>query len=435
MIKKIRIKYNVILGILIGLILAQFIITEGYAVLIGVQQNQGILGSEINIKSLKVFQLIALLVFIFTVGLFCTKRFRNINFDKISVYIILVLILSIFITFEALFIIFASINKFFPKIIYYIGTNYFISVNFAFIMIILGVSIFLISYILLLNVKVKYIKFLTSEVKNIQSEGFGKTIEVKGSDELSELCRSINNMSIELAQKIENEKRIENTKSELITNISHDLKSPLTSILGYLEILNNDEIDENTRKKYINIAYNKSLRLKNLVNELFEYTKINSYDFKINREKYNLSNLINQMVGESILEFSSKNIEVILENPYREIYTYIDIKLFSRAIENLIKNAEKYSDADGTFKVKVSKDEESITISFINKCIDFNEELIEKIFEKFYRLDEARSSENEGSGLGLAIAKRIIELHKGTLKAEKIGDLIEFKIILIINKS
>lgn len=430
MIKNLKIKYNIILGVIIGFILAQFVIAEGYAILVGIQQAQGTLGFEINPKSFKTFQWIALFVFIVTVGIFCTKRFRNINFNKISVYIILVLILSIVVTFEALFIIFASINRFFPKITYYMGTNYFIYVNFAFIMIILGVSIFITIYILLLNIKVKYIKFLTKEVKNIQEEGFGKTIKVKGEDELAELCKSINNMSIELAEKIENEKKIENTKVELITNISHDLKNPLTSIVGYLEILNNGEIDTETRKKYIGIAYNKSLRLKNLVNELFEYTKITSPDFKINKEKYNLSNLINQMIGESILEVSSKNIEIILENPYREIYTYIDIKLFSRVLENLIKNAEKYSDEDGIFKVKVNKDKESIFITFTNKCKDFKEESVEKIFEKFYRLDEARSSENEGSGLGLSIAKRIIELHEGSLTTEKIGEFVEFKIKL-----
>lgn len=430
MIKKLKIKYNIILGVLIGFVLAQFVIVESYAILVGIQQSEGTLGFEINPQSLMTFQWIALFVFIVTVGIFCTKRFRNINFNKISVYITLVLILSIVVTFEALLIIFTNVNRFFPKIINYIETNYFVSVNLAFIMIILGVGIFLTTFTLLINRKVKYIKFLTKEVKNIKEEGFGKTIKVKGEDELAELCKSINNMSIELAEKIEKEKKIENTKAELITNISHDLKNPLTSIVGYLEILDNGEVDTETRKKYIGIAYNKSLRLKNLVNELFEYTKITSPDFKINREKYNLANLINQMIGESILGFSSKNIEVILENPYREIYTYIDIRLFSRVLENLIKNAEKYSDEGGIFKVKVNKEGETIFISFINKCESLNEEALEKIFEKFYMVDEARSLENEGSGLGLSIAKRIIELHEGTLTAEKIGELIEFKIKL-----
>ena len=430
MIKKLKLKYNVILGVLIGFILAQFVIAEGYAILVGIRQNKGNLEFDIMSQNIRVFQLIALFVFIGTVGIFFTKRFRSINFNKINLYITLSLILSILATFEILLAISAVFVRFFPEIIYYITSNYFVSINVVFIMIILCIGIFLTIFILLLNRKVKYIKFLTKEVKIIKEEGFGKTIKVKGEDELAELCMSINDMSIELAEKIQNEKNIEKTKSELITNISHDLKTPLTSIVGYLEILEKGVVDEETRKNYISIAYNKSLRLKDLVNELFEYTKLTSPDFKINKEKFNISNLINQMIGESILGFSVKNIEVILENPYREIYTYIDIKLFSRVIENLIKNAEKYSDIDSVFKVKVSKEAENIYISFINKCESLNEGAIEKIFEKFYRIDESRSLENDGSGLGLSISKRIIELHEGTLTAEKKGDFIEFKIKL-----
>lgn len=430
MIKRFKIRYNIILGVLIGFIVAQFVITEGYAIIYGIHPSEEILSLDAMPQSMIFFKLLALFLFIVTVGIFCTKRFRNINLNKISVYITLSLILSIVVTFEALFIILTIIGVFFPEIMYYLETNYFVSVNLVFIAIILGIGIFLTIFILLLNRKVKYIKFLTKEVKTINEDGFGKTIKVKGEDELAELCTSINNMSIELAEKIENEKKIENTKAELITNISHDLKTPLTSIVGYLEILDKGEVSEEIREKYIGIAYSKSLRLKDLVNELFEYTKITSSDFKINKEKVNLANLINQMVGESILAFSSKNIEVHLENPYKEIYTYIDIKLFSRVVENLIKNAEKYSDKDGVFKIKVSKEEECIFISFTNKCESLKEEVLDKIFEKFYRVDEARCLENEGSGLGLSIAKRIIELHDGTLTAEKEGNLIEFKIKL-----
>lgn len=421
--KNIKIRYNYIFGVIIGFILAQIIIAEGYAILI--YAEGGITYSNVN-----KFQIVALIAFIGTIGIFSTKRFRSINLNKISIYIMLTLILSLVVTFEGMFILIAIVNKFFPEVIYYVQRNYFVSMNSAFLMIAFGIGIFLTTFILLLNRKVKYIKFLTKEVKTIKEEGFGKTIKVKGEDELAELCMSINNMSIELAEKIENEKRIENTKAELITNISHDLKTPLTSIVGYLEILDKGDLDEETRKKYIGIAYNKSLRLKDLVNELFEYTKLTSHDFKVNLEKFNLGSLINQMVGESILGFSAKNINVVLDNPYRELYTYIDIKLFSRVIENLIKNAEKYGDENSEFRVKVRKDDEFIFVSFENKCKDLNEESLDKIFEKFYRVDEARTLENEGSGLGLSIAKRIVELHGGNIEAKKVDDYISFMIRL-----
>lgn len=430
MIKKFKVKYNIILGILLGFILAQFVIAEGYAILVGLQQMAGETSISLDSNVIIKIQWLSLAVFIGTICIFCTKKFRNINFNKISVYITLVLILSIVITFEILFIIIVLVDRYFPVIIYYVTTNYFVSVNITFIVILLGTSIFFTTFILLLNRKVKYIKFLTKEIKSINEEGFGKTIEVKGEDELSELCNSINSMSIELAKKIDNEKKIEIAKSELITNISHDLKTPLTSIVGYLEILHKGQYDSETKQKYINIAYNKSLRLKDLVNELFEYTKITSHDFKINREKFNLSNLINQMVGESVLGFSSKNIKVILDNPYKELYTYLDIRLFSRAIENILKNAEKYSDENSEFTVKIKDIEGSIILSFTNKCDKLNEESLDKIFEKFYRIDESRTLQNEGSGLGLSIAKRIVELHGGTITAKKIRDNIQFIIKL-----
>lgn len=428
MLEKLKERYNILLGVITGFILAQFIIVEGYAVLIGLQQKEGKLYIELNHNIILKIQLLALLVFIITILIFCTKRFKNINFNRISIYITSILILSAVITFEALILIGVLVSRYFSSITNYVGTNYFVSINALFITIVIGGSIFFTIFILLLNRKVEYIKFLTKEVKVIKKDGFGKLIEVRGKDELADLCKSINDMSIELAEKIENEKRIEKVKSELITNISHDLKTPLTSIVGYLEILNSGNIDIETKDKYIGIAYNKSLRLKELVNDLFEYTKLTSPDFKINKNRVNLVNLINQIVGESIFELEVKGIKVVLDNPYREIYSNIDIKLFSRVIENLIKNVEKYSDRDSDLNINVRVKESLITISFINKCELLSDEVLNKIFDKFYRGDEARTLENEGSGLGLSISKRIIELHNGDLEAKKVDDYIEFSI-------
>lgn len=347
-----------------------------------------------------------------------------------SIYLLSVVIISVIVAIEGVMILVAIILKLNPNIKNLIGINYFISVNFFFIMCFMGIAIFLATFIFFVNRKVKYIKFITKEVNLIKEKGFGRTIEIKGKDELSQLCKSINNMSIELGKKIENEKKIENTKNELITNISHDLKTPLTSIVGYLELLNNKDINEEDKEKYIKIAYNKSLRLKELVNELFEYTKLTDNNIKIDKVKYNISSLINQIVGESILSFQENNIEVILENPYKDLYYDIDPKLFVRVIENLVKNAEKYSDPNSIFKVIIEKKIEDIEILFINHCEGLNEKELEKIFEKFYRLDKARSSDNEGSGLGLSIAKRIIELHGGDLTVENKNKDIIFKITL-----
>lgn len=428
--KKIKLRYSLTLGIFIGFFLAQLVFAEGYAILVEIQQKNATIVMGFSEVATQNIRLLAIVVFIITVCIFCTKRFRELNLNKMSIYLILVVVISIVAAIQGVMILVAIVMKLNPNIQYLLGVNYFISINFFLLFSFVGVAIFLATFIFFVNRKVKYIKFLTEEVSFIKEKGFGQTIEVKGEDELAKLCKSINDMSIELGKKIANEKNIENNKNELITNISHDLKTPLTSLVGYLELLNSENIKKEYRDEYTKIAYNKSLRLKELVNELFEYTMISNNNIKIERTKYNISNLINQIVGESILDFLEKNIEIKLQNPYKELYFDIDPKLFTRLIENLVKNAEKYSDANSIFQVIVDKKGKDIEISFINRCEELTEENLENIFEKFYRLDKARSSENEGSGLGLSIAKRIVQLHNGDLTVEKKNEDIIFKIIL-----
>lgn len=428
--KGLKIKYNLVLGVFIGFILAQLALAEGYAILVGRQQNNGTLGMEIPEIGENFFKILSVVVFIATVAIFCTKRFREINLNKMGIYLLWVVVIALVAAIQGGLIFVTILFKVIPNIADLVATNYFVSTNFFFLIWFIGIGIFLTVFIFLVNRKVKYIKLITKEVNSIKEEGFGKTIEVKGEDELAQLCDSINTMSIELGQKIENEKRIEKTKSELITNISHDLKTPLTSLVGYLELLNNGNLEEEVKEEYLKIAYNKSLRLKDLVNELFEYTKLTNNNFKIERVEYNISNIINQIVGESILDFLEKDIEVKLENPYKELFYNIDPKLFTRLIENLVNNAEKYSDSKSIFRAIVEDKASTIEITFINKCEELKEYQLEKIFEKFYRLDQARSSDDGGSGLGLSIAKRIVELHNGNLTVEKVEEYIQFKIML-----
>lgn len=290
---------------------------------------------------------------------------------------------------------------------------------------------FVLIFLLLVNRRLKYFKYIIKSVKKIDSLEFLSNLEEEGNDEFTELAKSINIMNARLQARLKKEKEIEDSKYELITSVSHDLKTPLTSIIGYLELINNHRYeDENSRDEYISIVYHKSIRLKELVNELFEYTKLTSNDVKLELHRFNVSALINQLVGESIIDFNDKEIEVVLENPYKELYANIDVKLISRVFENLIKNAEKYSDSHSTFKIIVDSSEEYIIVHFINKCKGIKEIDVNKIFERFYRLDNARSSESEGSGLGLTISKKIIELHQGDLDAEKDGENLLLKMKL-----
>lgn len=318
--------------------------------------------------------------------------------------------------------------RIYPHFINWLNTNDFILVNVVFLIILGSIALFLITFIFLVNRKVSYIKFITKEVKIIKNEGFGKIIKIKGGDELADLCKSINDMSVELGKKIKYEKEIEKNKNELIANTSHDLKTPLTSIVGYLELLNTPKINEEYKQEYAKIAYRKSLVLSELVNELFEYTKLTSNDFKLKKDKVNISMLLNQVVGENIINFIEKDIEVVLDNPYNTVYCNIDAIQILRVFENLLKNVEKYADLNSKFLVSLKIRDKSVRISFTNKCESMREEDLKYLFERFYRKDKSRNE--EGSGLGLAIVKRIIELHDGIIKAEKINDNIRFNIIL-----
>ncbi|MCQ2019001.1 sensor histidine kinase [Clostridium butyricum] len=429
MIKLIKVKkYNLIFGVIIGFVLAQMVLAEGYAILASKQQSGEIFDVNLLAGVNNPLKMLALVVFIITVIIFNTKVFRKINLNKIGLYLILVILVSIIVAIQGTFIFCRIIFLLYPNFEYKIINNYFFSINIFYIVAFFGISTFLITFALLVNIKVNYIKYLTKEVKIIKNEGFGKVIKVKGGDELAELCGSINDMSLELGEKIANEKKIENNKNELITNISHDLKTPLTSIIGYLELLNSTEISERKKDEYIQIAYNKSLRLKELVNELFEYTKLASNELILKKDRINISVVLSQAVGESIINFSDKNIDVVLDNPYDELFCNVDSAQILRVFENLIKNAEKYSDINSVFKVVVRLEKEQIVISFRNKCTEIKEEDLENIFEKFYRKNKSRS--NEGSGLGLPIAKRIIELYGGNILAEKINEDIKFNIYL-----
>lgn len=421
-------KYNLIFGVIIGFVLAQMVLAEGYAILAAKQQSGEIFDVNLIAGVNNPLKMLALVVFIITVIIFNTKIFGKINLNKIGLYLILVVLVSIIVAIQVTFMFCRIIFLLYPNFEYKISNNYFFSINIFYIVAFIGIATFLITFTLLVNIKVNYIKYLTKEVKIIKNEGFGKVIKVKGGDELAELCGSINDMSLELGEKIANEKKIENNKNELITNISHDLKTPLTSIIGYLELLNSTEISEREKDEYIQIAYNKSLRLKELVNELFEYTKLASNELILKKDRVNISVVLSQAVGESIINFSDKNIDVVLDNPYDELFCNVDSAQILRVFENLIKNAEKYSDINSVFKVVVRLYKEQIVISFRNKCTEIQEEDLENIFEKFYRKDKSRS--NEGSGLGLPIAKRIIELYGGNILAEKINEDIKFNIYL-----
>ena len=431
MIKFKGIGINLILGVLMGILFATMIMVEGYVILASREMANGLV-YEIAAKDLSIFKIIAVLVFMVTIILFNTRKIKSMNLNKIGIYLILSVIGALIAAIEFIALGMTCVVKFMPDVTSYVTENYLLAMNMIYIVVLLGIAVFLLVFTLFVNKKVKYIKFLSSEVKVIKDEDFGKTIEVRGQDELAELCSSINNMSLELREKIDNEKKIEQNKNELITNVSHDLRTPLTSILGYVDLLKQNGFEDKEKfVEYISIIDERSKSLNTLINELFEYTKLNSHDIKLNYNTVEIGSLVEQLSGEYSLIFKKEGLELISEIPEEDIFVDIDIQMIVRALENLLINAKKYSVRNSQVLVKLLQESNDIVISVENKVENISQDDLDNLFERFYKVDKARKT-GDSTGLGLSIVTRVVELHKGLVKAELINGVIKFKIILLV---
>ena len=431
MIKFKGIGINLMLGVLMGILFATMIMVEGYVILASREMANGLV-YEIAAKDLSIFKIIAVLVFMVTIILFNTRKIKSMNLNKIGIYLILSVIGALIAAIEFIALGMTCVVKFMPDVTSYVTENYLLAMNMIYIVVLLGIAVFLLVFTLFVNKKVKYIKFLSSEVKVIKDEDFGKTIEVRGQDELAELCSSINNMSLELREKIDNEKKIEQNKNELITNVSHDLRTPLTSILGYVDLLKQNGFEDKEKfVEYISIIDERSKSLNTLINELFEYTKLNSHDIKLNYSTVEICSLVEQLSGEYSLIFKKEGLELISEIPEEDIFVDIDIQMIVRALENLLINAKKYSVRNSQVLVKLLQESNDIVISVENKVENISQDDLDNLFERFYKVDKARKT-GDSTGLGLSIVKRVVELHKGLVKAELINGVIKFKIILLV---
>lgn len=223
-------------------------------------------------------------------------------------------------------------------------------------------------------------------------------------------------------------------KNDLIVYLAHDLKTPLTSVIGYLELLKETpDLPIEQRLKYTDITLEKAYRLEELMNEFFEIAKFNDTKIVLMKKSLNLKFMLQQIIDEfyPITNEQSKN---ILINCNDKMMFYADPDKISRALNNVIKNAISYSFENTEIKINVSCDNEFITISIQNEGYTIPEDKLNSIFEKFYRLDDARTTSNGGAGLGLAIAKEIITLHGGNISAKSNNNITTFTLSIPQNK-
>lgn len=275
-----------------------------------------------------------------------------------------------------------------------------------------------------------YLNKITNGAKLISEGKINDDISEDGKGALRDLAHSINNMKQGLRKSIENENKSEKMKTELISNVSHDLKTPLTSIINYVDLLKRMGIEPEEARAYVEVLDRKSQRLKILIEDLFEASKAASGAMQLNFEKIELNALVRQSLGEAENRIQAANLDFKTNIPTEKIYINADGRKIWRVFENLISNAIKYSLKGTRVYVDVKSEDNKVYITMKNISVyELNFDATE-ITERFKRGEESRNT--EGSGLGLAIAKSIIELHDGVLEIGIDGDLFKVTVELSI---
>lgn len=271
---------------------------------------------------------------------------------------------------------------------------------------------------------------INDNLRNKNNEGFQYGISDRTSIEIRQLINNIANLKESYQLVVDDRVRNERLKTELISNVSHDLRTPLTSIINYVNILEEDGLTEDEKKEYLKIIDKKSKKLKILIDDLFEMSKINSGKIELNKETIDILSLIHQTIGEYSYLYEDKNIEFNIESFSEEIPMSLDGKMISRAIENIVINALKYSLENTRIYVTISSKNKIVEIAFKNVSNYFMDFDPDEIFERFARGDKSRNSNIEGSGLGLAITKSIVELHDGEVRIKREGDMFKIYVCL-----
>ncbi|MBL4932556.1 HAMP domain-containing protein [Clostridium sp. YIM B02565] len=305
------------------------------------------------------------------------------------------------------------------------------TVNNSFFALLGSLVVFVFAFIRITNDKMKYIEEISRDLKIIAEGDLKHRINEKGNDELKILAENINYMANKINTNIEKERTIEKTKNDLVTNVSHDLRTPLTSVMGYLGLVKEGKYEsEEQMHEYLNIAFSKAERLKILIEDLFEFTKLTNEGIKLNPIDVNIVEFLSQITDEMMPLFEENELNVIQSYPNEKIMVSLDPDKMVRVLENLLTNAIKYSFKNSDVKVSIWRIKDKVFISVKNKGDRIDREKLNQIFERFYRMDEARTSTTSGSGLGLAIAKNIVYMHEGEIWAESLGDNISFIIRL-----
>ncbi|WP_240843858.1 cell wall metabolism sensor histidine kinase WalK [Acidaminobacter sp. JC074] len=294
-------------------------------------------------------------------------------------------------------------------------------INFLILGVLLIFSLMIVSYIFtnkMVKRIMKPVDLLMAGVKRIEQDDFTETIEYSGELEFEKLCSTFNEMQQYLLKEMQKNTAYDKARTDMVSGISHDLRTPLTSIKGFLKGMKDGVANTpEKRSKYIEISYKKAEEMEQLINQLYFYSKIESKKMPFNFEVIDLRSVVRHLVESKQEDFIDK-VKFTFSQTENQLLCEIDPNQFHRVITNIVENSIKYSLVE-SIEVDVSLDvnDDFIVLTIADNGLGMNEEKIKKVFEQFYRGDESRNNSIEGSGLGLYLCQQIIERHGGRIDA------------------
>ena len=280
------------------------------------------------------------------------------------------------------------------------------------------------------------LRHIINELHYIANGNYDYRIPFELRGDLSKVVDSINGLVDSTVAAIEDERAIEKSKDELITNVSHDIRTPLTSIIGYLGLIEDGQYQNpDELLKYTSIAYNKAKQMKSLVEDLFEYSKVRQPSVPVNTVSFDMVQLLEQLAADFELEAKKKNIQILVETQEPHLIMDGDTEKLVRVFNNLITNAFKYGTDADKILIEIEKTKNEAVVTVRNNGKEIPREALAQLFDRFYRVDESRSQKISGTGLGLAIAQNIINLHGGYIYAQSNKEWTSFIIHLPLYKN
>jgi signal transduction histidine kinase len=287
--------------------------------------------------------------------------------------------------------------------------------------------------LLLIWIITKNLQALIIIVKQFQQGDMQARISITSKDEISQLAIAFNDMAETIGNHIENIEKVEKSKRELIANVSHDLRTPLAIMHGYVEtmLIKSPTLDADDRKKYLQIILQGTENLKKLVNELFELSKLEAYQIEINQEPFFINELIQDIMQKYQLIAGEKGIYLQLSEEKKLPPVYADVSLMERVLQNLLDNAIKFTSSGGEIIIELEQKDNFVEIKVSDTGIGIPIEEQPYIFDRYWKMNREPMSRQESSGLGLSIVKRILEIHRSTIIVESnvnMGSTFSFKI-------